>query len=76
MGSTGTAAVDRGPGVEPGRNVPVHNRRRRTERKFIFESRRVTSHGPAVAAMVLVREVDATVVPRIAVAATLGFETG
>ena len=74
MRSRGATAVDRRPGIVSRSDVSRH-RRRGAKGKLAFLTR--SWHRPAVrVVMVIVREVDATVVPWVAVSAALGFETG
>jgi len=72
MRSTGAPAVHGAPRVVPRGHVP-RRRRRGTKRKLGLETR--CWHGPAVVVVLVVREVDAAVIPRVAVA-TGGLQTG
>jgi hypothetical protein len=73
MRSTRATAVHGAPGVVTGRNVPRRRCGRGTKRKFGFKT--WGWHRPTVGVVFVVREVDAAVIPRVAVA-TSGFEAG
>jgi hypothetical protein len=73
MRSTRAAAVHGAPRVVTGRDIPGRRCGRGTKRKLGFKSR--GWHRPTVGVVFVVREVDAAVVPGVAVAAR-GFEAG